>query len=76
MHDCTIESTVQGSVQQLFSIQCSDPLADLSVLSSVQCRSVPSDSDKDGMGCSEPVQSDLDEVLAQTVQYKTSYYTT
>ena len=52
---------LQGAFQQLYSVQCGNPLIDLRVLSSIQCCSVPA-------SCSEKVNSNLTEVFKKVVR--------
>ena len=52
---------LQGAVQQLYSVQCEDPLVDLRALALTQCRSVPTN-------CEEEKMSNLTEVLMGVVR--------
>ena len=58
---------LQGAVQQLYTIQCTDQEADLKVLSLLQCQSIPANGDESGTGCSLEVQSNLTLVLNEVV---------
>ena len=55
-------------MEQLYSIQCEDQQVDLDVISRVQCRSVPTNADKSGTGCSEPTNLDINAVFTETVR--------
>lgn len=52
---------LQGAIQQLYSVQCEHPLVDLRALSSIQCRSVPTE-------CTEKKKNNLTEVLKEVVR--------
>ena len=60
-------SSIQGAVQQLYTVQCNDSEADLKALSILQCQSIPANGDESGTGCSQEVQSDLTQVLNEVV---------